>query len=286
MDKKVKKESKSTALALAPSEEALALLKQNFPQPEGFTRVLLPRIKFVSQDKFEGKGKDKKVSIVAGTFFEERETDELDENEKKIWASEELGDSMDGVIIYVRKQLRMYDEKTEEYTSSPIFDTKDDVVPLFCNKKEVGRGTPADLKKKYMYLPKGADKERSALEENDILYVLRGIEDKENEPELFQFNLRGSSMWSFRAYTRKTLPPAVITNFSSTAEENGDIEWNKVSFTPERMLTNDEVTIVMQRVAEIKQAIADEKAFFADAGATAEDVAGEGKKKGDEDDDF
>ncbi len=265
------KKTNTKELALAPSEDALALLKQNFPQTGGFTRVLLPRITFKSQDVFEGKGKDKKVVIEAGTFFLERETEEVDEHGKKVWEKTEVGDSIEGNIIYVRKQLRMYDEQTEEYTSSPIFDTSEDVVPLFCNKKEVARGTSKELKAKYMFEGKDG-KKRSALEDNSILYVIM-------DGEMFQLNLRGSSMYSFLSYARTTLPPAVLTKFTSEANENGGIEWNKMIFTAVRAINGEEAKMILEKQAEIKDAVAQEKAFFADADATAEAVVAE-------DDDF
>lgn len=269
---------KNTEVAVL-NNDALEALKQNFPQTSGFTRIQLPRIAFVSQDKFEGKGKAKKVVIEAGTFFEERETDEVNEHGKKVWEKTELGSMMEGVIVYHRKQLSHYDESAEEYTSSPIFDDSNEIVPLFCNKKEIARGTTKELKAKYSYVKEG--KTLSNLKDNVILYVLK-------DGELFQLSIHGTSMYSFTTYARKLqgAVPAFLTEFSSEACENGSTEWNKMMFEAKRQITQSEYDEVMSSVTGIKDAIAQEKAFFADADATAEDVAGEGKKKGDEDDDF
>jgi len=48
----------------------------------------------------------------------------------------------------------MYDEKTEEYTSSPIYDNDDEVIPLWKDRKEVAKGTPKELKEKFHYTDK------------------------------------------------------------------------------------------------------------------------------------
>ncbi len=191
--------------------------------------------------RVEGKGKNKKITVVeaAGTFFTEHETDEKEEvtaedgtvSQKPIWKKTELGESIEVVILYQRRQLRMYDEKTELYTSSPVFDTDDDVIKLFCNKNEVGKGTPAELKSKYMYQDKDG-KQKCKLEENRILYVLY-------EGEKYQLNLRGSSMYAYLTYARKTIPNTVVTRLSSEAKEKGDIAWNQMTFVAASGLETD-----------------------------------------------
>lgn len=252
----------------APSPEALAALSNAFPTDPGFTRILLPRLKFVSQDKTEGKGKNMKVIMEAGTFLEERETDELDDEGKKKWSETELGLEIEGIIIYQRKQLRYYDEATEEYTSSPIFDSEDEIVPLFTNKKEIARGTPAELKAKYQYTDKD-DKVKSRLEENRILYILKN-------GELFQLNLRGSSMYSFLSYARKTLVPSVLTAMASQPQEKGTIAWNQMTFTPVRPLDETEVEVVLKHIGDIRDSVAAEKAYFAAQSGKSAETAAEG----------
>ncbi len=242
-------------LATAASADSLNALANMFPTDPGYTRTLLPRLTFVSQDKTEGKGKNMKVIMEAGTFVEERETDELNDDGKKIWSKTELGLAIEGIILYQRKQLRYYDEATEEFTSSPIFDTDDEIVPLFCNKVEKHRGTPAELKTKFQYTaPDG--KVKSKLEENRVLYILK-------DGEIFQLNLRGSSMYSFLGYTRKTLCPSVLTHMASEPKEKGSIEWNQMTFTPVRVLTQTEVNEVVNYIESIRNGIAEEKAYFA-----------------------
>lgn len=257
---------KTTAVTKLPDEQTLQALRNEFPVDPGYDRILLPRLGFKSQDVYEGKGKEKKVVIEAGTFIEERETEELDEEGKKVWSKEEIGTEVEGVIIFQRKQLRHYDEKTGTFTSSPVYDEPDEVVPLFQNRSEVHRGTPEELKKHYEYTDDNG-KNKSALEENRILYILVGGVDG----ELMQLNLRGSSLYSFLSYSRKVTPPAVLTHMSSEAMKKGSIEWNKMVFEVAKPLTDAEVRTVLEKIAELKGSIAAEKSFYQGQGSSTEE---------------
>lgn len=266
------KEKASTALTVAPDAAQLAQLDNLFPQEQGFVDTLFPRLTFKSQDVMEGKGKDKKVIVEAGTFFLEKETEELNEETgRKIWSHDELGDSIDVTIIFQRKQLKYYDESLEEFTSSPIYDTDEEIIPLFLNKKEIFRGTPAELKKHYEYTDKEG-KTKSRLEENRILYVLYN-------GEVHQMNLRGSSMYSFLTYARKTKANAVLTTITSEAKEKGTIEWNQMVFTPTRTLTKAEVDEVITNTLAIVDGIKAKKSYFASQDKPA--IEGEVKDKDD-----
>lgn len=237
-------------LSTKVNEDVLAELRASYPSEPGALKIQLPRLGFHSQDKTEGKGKAMKVVAEAGVFYTELQTDEVDENNKKIWQKEEIGTSFQGTILFKRKQLRYYDESTEKYISSPVYDTDDEVVPLFCDKKEIARGTPAELKAGYEYVKDG--KVKSKLEENRILYVLY-------KDEIYQLNLRGSSMYSFMSYARSTLPPSVVTKFGSESKEKGTIAWNQMTFTVVRQLDVDEAAGVLEKVQKIKNTIAVEK---------------------------
>lgn len=249
---------KGKDITLAPSDEVLAQLREAFPTDPALSRITLPRLGMYSQDQTEGKGKAMKVIAEAGTFFLERQTDEVDEETgKNIWTKDELGTEIEGIILFKRRQLRMYDEDTELYTSSPVFDTDDEVVPLFCEKKETARGTPADLKALYQYTADDG-KTKSKLEDNVILYVKLSADNK-----VYQLNLRGSSMYAFRTYARTTLVPAVVTRFSSEAKSKGSIEWNQMTFEVARELNGNEALDILKEVQEIKDTVASEKAQYA-----------------------
>lgn len=246
---------KNQEIAVRPSEEALAALKNSYPMDLGFTRTLLPRISFASQDVTEGKGKAMKVIAEAGTFFTEVQTDEKDEEGKNVWEKNEIGGAMQGIILFQRKQLKFFDG--EKYTSSPVYDTDDEVLPLFKDKKEVDRGTPKELKARPQYQGKSAaGKDISKLEDNRLLYVLY-------EGKVHQLSLRGTSMYAFREYARNVLPPAVLTEFKSEPQEKGSIAWNQMTFEKIRDLDANEIADVQSRVDEIRNSIAEEKAYFA-----------------------
>lgn len=248
---------KTTAIQTVASEEQLAILRNEFPQEEGFKRTLLPRLGMFSQDVTEGKGMSMKVVSEAGTFFIEKETEEVNEDGKKIWEKEELGTDINVNIIFQRKQLKYYDEKTETYTSSSVYDNDDEVIPLFCNKAEIDKGTPVELKAREIYQYEKDGKTRSKLEDNRILYVLY-------EGELYQLNLRGSSMYSWMTFLRKnTSPSALLLKLSSEAKSKGSIDWNQMTFEVVRDINGEEAGVIIEKVREIKDAINTEKQFFA-----------------------
>ncbi len=76
------------------SEEALAILKDSYPVEQGFKRTFYPRLGFFSQDQTEGKGKGMRVVSEAGTFYVEKQSDQVDEETgKTIWSKEEISSS-------------------------------------------------------------------------------------------------------------------------------------------------------------------------------------------------
>lgn len=238
------------------SEEQLELMRESYPVEERANRIILPRLGLYSQDVTEGKGKTMKVIAEAGMFYTERETDEVNEDGKKVWKKDEIGTKFEGIILYRRYQLRHYNSADEMYTSSPVYDSKDEVLPLFRDKQEVDKGTPAELQSRKEYQGVSAKgKPISKLEENRILYVLY-------KDELYQLNLRGTSMYAFLSYARKTLPPSVITRFSSESKEAGTIAWNQMTFEIVRPLDEKEGAEIMGKIGEIQSAIKSEKAQY------------------------
>ena len=234
------------------TDEQRSLLGQLTPQEQGFTRISLPRLGMYSQDKFEGKGKSAVLVKEAGMFYTEVPPAEKDGE----WTKKELGTSMEGIVLYHRKQLSYYDNATEKYTSSPIYDTPEDVVPLFMDGKEVQRGTPAELKAKYAYTDPDDGKVKSKLEDMRVLYILK-------DDQVYQMTIRGSSMWAFSKYAKSCLVSSVLTRFNSEAKENGSIAWNQMTFDAVREITPDEASVVIDNLQKITTSIADEKAYFA-----------------------
>lgn len=244
--------SNNTQVSVTLTDDQRALLDQLTPQEQGYTRISLPRLGMYSQDKFEGKGKSAVLVKEAGMFYTEVPPTEKDGE----WTKQELGTQMEGIVLYHRKQLSYYDNATEKYTSSPIYDMPEDVIPLFLDGKEVQRGTPAELKAKYAYTDPDDGKVKSKLEDMRVLYILK-------DGQVYQMSLRGSSMWSFSKYAKSCLVSSVLTRFCSESKENGSIAWNQMTFDALREITPEEASVVIDNLQKITTSIAEEKAYFA-----------------------
>jgi hypothetical protein len=271
---------KETGLSTKLTDDMLAVLEDSFPTEPAFNRKMLPRIAFVSQDVTEGKGKTMKVVMEAGTFLIEKQDPEAKEVKgkngkmQKPWVKEEIGTEIEAIILFERKQLKYYDSDNNKFTSSPVYDTDDQEVPLFCDGQEVDRGLPKDLQAQKKFAGLSAKgKPVSKLENNKILYVLYNN-------EMFQMNLRGSSMYAYLTYKRQNIPNTVLTKMSSEAKENGSIAWNQMTFEAVRPINTEEFKVVAEHLQDIKSGIEAEKAFFKASAPV------EGKSKKDEDDDF
>jgi len=228
------------------SEESLAVLNQEYPKEQSFSRILLPRITFLSQDRTEGKGKNMKVVAEAGTFISERPNDAGE------WEKEELGKEIDVQIFYHRRQLRYWDATNESFVNSPIYDTDEDVIPLFQDKKEIARGTQKELQAKY---PALEGRKTSPLQDERVLYVIYG-------GEAFQMSIKGGSKWAFLTYSRKVNPSTVLTTITSEEKENGSITWNQMIFTEGSKISEKEAREIIAKVGEIKTAITAEKSYY------------------------
>lgn len=248
---------KETGLSTQLSDKTAEMLANSFPVEASFNRVLLPRLSMASQDVTEGKGKAMKVVTEAGTFFTEKQTDEKDENGKNLWEKIEVGTELEIIIFFRRKQLKFFDG--EKYTSSPVYDTDDQVIPLFRDKQEVDRGTPPELKSRKEYQGLSAKgKPVSKLEENRVLYVLY-------EGEIYQMNLRGMSMYAFMTYAKANNPSTVLTSIASEAKKNGAIAWNQMTFKVSRPLNEKEGQEILGHIKEVVEGIKQEKQFYAQA---------------------
>ncbi len=269
-----KKETKEVSTQL--SAEQLAILDSSYPVEDSFSSVMLPRLGMYSQDKMEGKGKDKKVTAEAGIFYTERQTEKLDANGKKVWEKSELDTEIEAIILYERKQLSFYDG--EKYTSSPIYDNDSQAIPLFRDRKEIDRGTPAELKGREEYQGKSAKgKDISKLEDIKVLYVLL-------DGDVYQMNLRGTSMYAFKTYKKSFQPNRFLTRMNSESKINGKIEWNQMTFEAVRPINSDEGDTVIAHIADIKKAVEAQAAFY--AGRSASSSKAVAKKPSEDDDDF
>lgn len=280
-----KKESKELMVPLTPEQEAI--LGSSYPVEQTISMKVLPRLGMYSQDKTEGKGKAMKVVGEAGTFFIESPKEV--ENEKtgkkeKAFIKEEIGTAVEVIIFYERRQLSYYDSDSNSYISSPVFEVTDPdnepIIPLFQNKKEIDRGTPTELKAREDYQGKSAKgKDISKLEDIKILYVLYN-------GEIYQMNLRGTSMFAFRTYKKTVKINKVVTVITSEEKENGSINWNQMDFGMSRNISKNEADIIINHVKDMQAVIKAQADFYSKKNSNIKNLPKIESKKVKEDEDF
>jgi len=242
------------------TEEQLAILNDAFPVASESSRPSYPRFGMLSKDITEvsGTGKNKKVEVLqaAGSFYTEKDEGEVNEETgKKVWTKSFIdGETVDVIITFHRRQLRMYDSSLEKFYSTPVYDNASQVLPLYLDKQVVMKGTQAELQAKFPTLTlKG--KPSSKLKEETILYVIY-------EGEMYQMNLSQSSKWSFKDYSRNINPSACITNLGSVEDTFGDNTFSKVTFTKGRMIDGDEFETVSEGQASLKEIVENDSQLF------------------------
>ncbi len=258
--------AKKEEVALALTEEQLAVLNQNFPvSADDSNRLTLPKFGMLAKDLIEetGTGKNKQIKVIqaAGTFYTERDLDETNEAGKKVWTKEFIEDeTVDVVIVFFRHQLRRYDSSLDKFISTPIYDTPDQVLPLYLDKQVIKRGNEKELQALYPKLTvKG--KPSSSLEKKTILYVVY-------KEELYQFDLSVSSGWEFSGYRRKVNPATVVTTLSSKEETNGSNTYRKVLFANIRAINATEFEKVASNQETIKSQVESDSRFLLPQGSS------------------
>lgn len=242
------------------NEEQLALLNGAFPVPTDSARKSYPRFGMLSKDITEesGTGKNKKITVIeaAGTFYTEKDEGAVDpETGKKVWTKTYLGDSIEVIIPFYRKQLRLFDKSLNKFISSPIYDSADQVIPLYLDKRIIAKGTPQELRDLY---PKMTEKGKksSKLNEETILYVLY-------EGELYQWNVSISSGWAFRDYRKNVNPSTVVTELNSIEETNGSNTYRKTTFKSKRLINpTDEFDAVRETQETLLASVEADKQYF------------------------
>lgn len=248
------------------TEAQLAILNESYPVIEENSRLILPRFGMLSKDITEesGTGKNKKITVIqaSGTFFTERDLGETDDNGKKKWTREYIDDveEIDVVITYHRRQLRKYDSSLEKFISSPIYDTSEQIIPLYLDRQVIKRGTEKELQSLYPALTQKG-KPTSDLKQDTILYILYNN-------ELFQCNLSQSSKWEFKNYAKKVNPSTVVTIIGSVEETFGDNTYRKMTFTNKRMITSVEFELVNEGQVILKENVKADEKFYLGSGSS------------------
>ena len=245
------------------SAEMLAELNASVPVIEGNSRTTFPRLAMLSKDISEvtGTGKNKKVKIVeaAGTFYTEQPTGKevagADGKLRKEYEKKFIeGETLDVIIAYHRRQLRYFDEGLKKYISSPIYDSADQVIPLFLDKRQIAKGTQKELQALYpAQTAKG--KPSSGLIEEKILYVIY-------EGEMYQINLGRASKYSFQDYARTTNIAGVVTTIGSIEETKGSNTYRKMTFTVNRVIDIDEYNTVKEKQGILNTVVESDKQYL------------------------
>lgn len=258
------------------SQEQIEKLNEAYPVSEEGNRLTLPRFGMLSKDIIEesGTGKTKKIKIIqaAGTFFTESDKGEVNEEGKKIWTKEFIdGETVDVIITFHRKQLRKFDSSLEKFISSPIYDSADQVIPLYLDKQIIHKGTQKELQTMYPALTQKG-KPTSDLKENTILYILY-------KNELYQCDLSQSSKWEFMSYKRTVNPSTVFTTLGSVEETFGKNTYRKMTFKNKGLITQTEFDLVTENQGMLKEQIASDAKFLLESAnkqVSEEDVVNKG----------
>lgn len=240
------------------SPEQLAELNAAYPVAEESMRVNLPRFGMLAKDitQEEGKGKTKTIKIIesAGTFYTEQDKGEVNDQGKKVWTKTYLGEEVEVIIAFHRRQLRLYDKGLNKFISSPIYDNKDQIIPLYLDKRQIAKGTQEELRARYPKLTEKG-KKSSKLNEETILYILY-------EGELYQCNLSQSSKWSFKDYSKGVNPSTVITTLNSVEETNGSNTYRKITFKNTRIINSEEFELVKKAQEMLKTQVESDAQYF------------------------
>jgi hypothetical protein len=254
------------------TEEQLAILNEQYPASEDTARLQLPRFGMLSKDivEEEGKGKNKVTKVVqpAGTFYTEKDMGEKTEDGKAKWTKTFIeGETVDIIIAFHRRQLRMFDASLEKFYSTPIFDTSEQVVPLYLDKQVVKRGTQTELQAMFPAITQKG-KPTSKLKEDTILFILY-------KNELYQCNLSQSSKWEFKSYKQKLNPSTVITTLGSTEETFGTNTYRKMGFTMKSQISSADFDTVIEAQSLLKEQVANDAQFFLAPVGEVKEIAAE-----------
>jgi len=245
---------------LAPlSEEQLAILNGNYPVNEDSGRMILPKFGLLSKDIVEetGSGKNKKIKVIesAGTFYTEKDMGETNEDGKKVWTRKYLsGETVDGIIVYHRYKLSKWDAGLQKFYYTPVYDSAEQVLPLYLDKQIIKRGTEKDLQSLYPKLT-AKGKPSSSLDKKTVLYVMY-------EGELHQLDLSVSAGYEFSSYKRKCNPSTVVTVLSSVEETFGTNAYRKMQFNIKRPISADEFDTAVQSQAIVKSTVESDAKFM------------------------
>lgn len=242
---------------------ALDKLRNAYPQhaEDNYVKNVLPQVTFKAKAVLDDPGE--KVVIKAGTFMSKVRSEEQVDG-KYEYTETEIGNKISVNVLYERYRLSYYDSANEAYVSSPVFDSKEELVKLFSNGKQVASGTVAELQALPEYTVEEDGKKKCKLQLQKVLYVFHNGEVKE-----LAMSLGNGYVW--RKFKQDNIVPAIHIEINSEKTENGGNKYNQMVFKNAGWLTEEEAERNLAFVENIRKGIEAEKAYYGQS-TTAESM--------------
>ena len=248
------------------SQDQIQELKLQQPIENSYQKMHFPELGMLSQDETEesGTGKAKKIEVInaAGEFFIKTKEEVIEDGKtKNVYSNKYFdGETLEGIIVYHRKMLKMWDAGNKVFITTPIFDDENEIIPLFSSGKKYtkdGMEVKGNIKQLQSLFPAVSAKgtPTSKLKQITILYVL--MDDK-----MYQMELSASSTWLFSDYKRNNVVPAVVTSIGSLEDTQGVVVYRKCTFKSIGSISTEQFETVKQMVIDIKDFINAEKEYF------------------------
>lgn len=232
---------------------ALDKLRQAYPQhaEDSYVKNVLPQIRFKAKAVLDDAGE--KVLHKAGTFMVVKKEGE---GETAEYVETPIGTKVTLDVLYERYRLSYYDAGNNEYVSSPIFDSKEEVVKLFKGGKQYASGTVDELQNLPEFVIEEDGKSKKKLQLQKVLYVLL-------DGVLHELTLSLGNGYVWRKFKQENIVPAIHTEITSVKNDSkpGNV-YNEMVFKNAGWLSEEEAERNLALVEDIVKGIASEKAFY------------------------
>ena len=258
------KMSKNNEIVTIEAGSALDRLRNAYPQhaEDSYVKTVLPQITFKAKAVLDESGE--KVAIKAGTFMGKVRSEDQKDG-KYEYTETPLGTSININVLFERYKLSYYDSANEAYVSSPIFDSKEEIIKLFSAGKLVASGTVAELQSLPEYIVEEDGKKKCKLQLQKVLYVFHDSVVKELTMSL-------GNGYAWRKFKQENIVPAIHIEVDSKKTENGGNKYNEMTFKNTGWLTEEEAQRNLNLVEDIKNGIKAEKEFYGQAQTPTESM--------------
>ncbi len=256
--------SKNNEVAVIETGSALDKLRNAYPQhaEDSYVKTVLPQITFKAKAVLDESGE--KVAIKAGTFMSKVRSEEQKDG-KYEYTETPLGTAISINVLYERYRLSFYDSSNEAYVSSPIFDSKEEIIKLFSNGKQIASGTVAELQALPEYIVEEDGKKKCKLQLQKVLYVF-------HEGSVKELTMSLGNGYAWRKFKQENIVPAIHIEIDSKKTENGGNKYNEMVFKNAGWLTEEEAQRNLALVENIRKGIEAEKAYYGQAQTPSESM--------------